>query len=82
MFLLKYSKILEYLPWLIWLFSVIVLIHNLSHVQASQRVLNQSHTFGFTYLPDEYKCLISQWKNLFVEKFLLKCKNLNALIFC
>lgn len=32
----------------------------LSHVQASQRVLNQSYTFGFTYFPAEYKRLIFQ----------------------
>lgn len=29
------------------------LIHNLSHVQAWQRVLNQSYIFGLTYFPGE-----------------------------
>lgn len=57
------------------------LIHNLSHVQVWQRVLNQSYIFGLTYFPGEQNCLIFQWKNLFTEKLLLKCKNWNASTF-
>lgn len=57
------------------------LSHNLSHVQVCQRVLNQSYIFGLTYFPGEQNCLIFQWKNLFVEKLLLKCKNWNASTF-
>ena len=43
MFLLKYHKILEYLPWRIWFSSVIVLIHCLSHVQPSQSIQSVVH---------------------------------------
>lgn len=55
----------------------------LSHVQASQRALNQSYARGFMCFIDEHECLIFQQKNLFIRKFLLNSnKYSNILMFC
>lgn len=63
---------LEFLPPEIWLFSV--LIHSLSFVQASQRVLNQSHT-GSHIFQINISVSFSRKKNkTYSPKTFLKCK--------